>query len=369
MYKHRIDQLLRLLVVLFSVIFIYLIMYFTVPSIYPFLIAVLLSLFLNPSVTFLEEKLKMPRLLATIVIILILLTAVVSFIIFLVAELIQGTTYLAENLPAHFKIIVRVVENFIDAEILPVYEKITSFFHTLSPGQQETVSENLKLLINQTAETGTDFLRDMLMQIPQTLTLLPGSFTTSIFVLLATVIITKDWNVYVNTMKKITPASVHQIGISVWVHLQNAMFGFIKAQLILITISACIIFVGLTVLQIKHAMTIALIAALVDILPLIGTGIIFIPWVLYLFLTGDYPLTISITVLYMLVVIQRQFLEPKIVSSNIGLNPLAALVALFAGIQIWGVLGLFLGPLLLIICNAFYRAGVFNQILKFVKGT
>lgn len=361
-------QLLRFFIVLITIISIYLILQLAVPSIYPFLLAILLSLLLNPVVTFLEEKMKVPRVFATIMVMAIAFLLLIGSIIFIITELVQGTTYLAENIPEHFRTFVYVIEDFIDGQLLPLYHKLTSLFHTLSPTQQATISENLKQTINQFASVGTNFLQNFLLQIPLTLTILPESVAIVVFILIATFIMTNDWNKLVQSIKKIIPNTVHETGKNVWNHLQRAVFGFLKAQLLLISITALIIFVGLVIFRIDHAFTIALIAALVDVLPLIGTGVIFIPWILFLFLTANYSLTISITILYMVVVIQRQLFEPKILSSNIGLNPLAALVALFAGIQIWGVLGLFIGPILLIIVNAFYQAGVFNQIGQFIKG-
>lgn len=369
LYKHRMNQLLRFLIVAMTVISMYFILQFTIPSIYPFLLAIVLSLFLNPFVTFLEEKMKVPRILATITVMAIAFLLLVGFIIFIITELIQGTTYLAEIIPSHFRTLVFIVENFVDGQLLPLYHKLTSYLHTLSPGQQETINENMKQIINQFASLGTNFLQNILLQIPLTLTLLPSSIAIVVFILLSTVIITNDWHSHVLTIKKIIPQTVHETGKTIWNHLQKAMFGYLKAQLLLISITAFIIFFGLVFLKVDYAFTIALFAAFVDILPFIGTGIIFIPWILYLFLTANYSLTISISILYMIVAVQRQLLEPKILSSNIGLNPLAALVALFTGIQIWGVAGLFIGPILLMIGNAFYQAGVFNKIWCFIKGS
>lgn len=369
MYKHKLYQLLRFFIAIFTFIAIYFILQYTVPSFYPFLLAIVLSLFMNPCVTFLEDRIKIPRVIATILTMAIAILLLIGFIIFIIAELIQGTTYLAENIPTHFRTFVFIMEDLVNEYLLPLYHKLTSFFHTLSPPQQATISENLKLIINQFASLGTNFLQNILLQIPVTLTLLPGSITIIIFTLIATFIITNDWNNLVQSFKKMIPETLHETGKNVWNHLQKALFGFFKAQILLISITAFIIFVGLVIFKVEYPLTIALIAALVDILPLVGTGVIFIPWILYLFLTANYSLTISITILYMIVVVQRQLFEPKILSSNIGLNPLAALVALFAGIQIWGVLGLFIGPIVLIIGNAFYQAGVFNQIGQFIKGS
>src|SRR5699024_6773123 len=115
----------------------------------------------------------------------------------------------------------------------------------------------------------------------------------------------------------------------------KSLFGYIKAQCILIAISAFISLVGLLFLGMNHAFTITLIIAFVDLLPIIGTGIIFIPWIGYLFFSGDYSLTIGLTFIYMAIILIRQILEPKILSVNVGVSPLIALLTLFISVQWW----------------------------------
>src|SRR5699024_5835394 len=116
--------------------------------------------------------------------------------------------------------------------------------------------------------------------------------------------------------------------------LKKALLGYLKAQLTLISITGAIVFVGLLILHVDYALTIAVATGLIDLLPYLGTGIVFVPWIIYMFFTGNYFLTIGLAVLYAIVLIQRQIMEPKIVSSNIGLDPLATLIAIFVGIQL-----------------------------------
>lgn len=368
MYKQRMYQLLRFSIVLLSVIAIYFIIKYSMPFIYPFLLAIALSLFLNPVVTFLEKTLKMPRGAAVFVILAFTIFIIIGLIILVVSELVNGTAYLARIIPEHFRTFIAIVEEFITEQLLPLYHKLTSFLHTLSPDQQESINESINQLIHQFASLVTDILNRLLLQIPQTLTVLPGSIAVFLFVIIASFFMTKDWPLFLTNVKKMIPKRALDTSSSVWNHLLRAFSGFMKAQLLLIAITALTILVGLLFLQVDYALTIALFAAAADILPFIGTGIIFIPWMTYLFLTGNYTLTIALTVLYMIVVIQRELLEPKIVSDNVGLNPLATLIALYIGIQIWGAFGFLIGPFLVLAGNAFYRAGVFHQLGRFIKG-
>lgn len=368
MYKHRVYQFLRLMLVMAIIFLIYMITQYALSYLYPILFAFLLSLFLTPVVTLLESKCKLPRTLATFIVMILVFSILIGMTIFLTVELIQGTTFLAESMPTYLHTLSQFIENFTEEKLLPLYHKLTSFFHTLGPTQQDAINSQVKQIINQYVSMGTDFLQQVLLQVPLTLTMLPNSITVLVFIIIATFFITNDWNTLTQSLEKMMPKTIHKIGETVWHHLRKAIFGFIKAQLLLISLTAFIIFIGLSLFGIEYSLIIALVAATLDMLPFVGTGIIFIPWIFFLFLTGNYSLTISITVLYMIVVIQRQLLEPKILSNGIGLNPLAALISLFIGLQLWGLLGLFIGPSLLIIMNSFYQAGVVNQIWLFIKG-
>lgn len=357
------------MIIVLSVLTVFLIIQYTFPYIYPFLLAIILALFLNPLVTFLEKTLKMPRGVAAFAVLTLAVTVLLGFIILMISELIQGTTYLANNIPDHFHTVVLIAEKFMNEQLLPLYHKLVSFVHTLSPDQQESINESINQFMNEFASFSTGILQNLLLQIPGALTLLPGSFTVFLFIIMAVFFMTKDWPALVIGTKKMIPQKILRSGSNVWNHLQKAFAGFIKAQLLLISITSLTILTGLLLFQVDYALTIALFAAAADILPFIGTGIIFVPWIIYLFLTADYALTIALAILYMIVVIQRQVLEPKIVSDRVGINPLAALVALFIGFQIWGAFGLLLGPLFIMIGNAFYQAGIIHEAGRFIKGS
>lgn len=368
MYKHLIHKMLRLFLVLGAMLCIYFIVKYTFLFLFPFLVAILLSMLINPTVTLLEKRLRFPRSLATALIIIIAFVLIFGTVILLIAELIQGTTYLAENIPAHFRTFTKFLEAFLNDTILPYYHKLTSLFHTLDPSQQTTINNNIQHFVTQISSSGTIILKNILLKIPAFLSVLPNSITIFMFVVLATFLITNDWYALKQSVRKIVPSTINAPSKNILAHLKKALIGFFKAQLTLISITAGSIYIGLLIVQVDHALTIALLAAGVDLLPYIGTGVIFIPWIVYLFMTENYTLTISLAIIYMFITIMRQILEPKILSINVGLHPLAALIALFIGIQLWGVIGLIVAPILLVVLNVLYQTGVVKQLWLFIKG-
>lgn len=368
MYKPILFQTLRFFIVAIVFIVLCIVVTKSFAYLYPLVIAILLSALINPVVSILERKLKFPRMLAVTFIMIIIIATLGGILLFIFSELLQGTQFLADEIPQHFQTISLFVTDFINNTIIPLYQKIISYVRMLDTSQQLAISENIKQFVTNLTASGTTFVQDLLFKIPAFITSLPSSITVILFILLAVFLITNDYDSLKHLLKNLSPSFAKQPLANIARHLKRTISGYIKAQCILVLITALLVYVGLLLLNIEHAFTIALYSAMVDILPYIGSGIIFIPWMVYVFLIGNYSMTISLAILYGLIIIIRQFIEPKILASSMGLHPLAALITLFVGIQLWGVVGFILAPVFLIIINALHQAGTFQEILQFIKG-
>src|SRR5699024_1815195 len=106
---------------------------------------------------------------------------------------------------------------------------------------------------------------------------------------------------------------------------------------------------------------IALIIWLVDFLPYIGAILIFLPWAIYAFSTGAVFLGTGLAILYGLIVIQRQLIKPKILSSNIGISPLITLITLYVGFKLIGLIGIVIGQLTSIILRIMYETCIYHD--------
>ncbi|UFU01400.1 sporulation integral membrane protein YtvI [Radiobacillus kanasensis] len=335
---------------------------------YPFIIAIFFAYLLNPVVDWLSTSFKLPRGLAVFLSIVFILTVITAIISILVVELINGTAYLANNLPESFKMFVQYMEQWITNEVMPIYEKLASIYQSLEPSQQKAILDHVKQTGENIASTGADTLQNFLQEIPTLLSKLPSYITVLIFSLMGTFFISKDWPTYKLMLRRKTSSNVRQSGVQVTTGLKRAFTGYIKAQFTLISITACIVLIGLFILRVDYAVTIAFLTGIVDILPYVGTGIVFIPWILYCYFTGNMYLTIGLSILFVTVVVQRQLMEPKILSQSIGVNPLATLVALFVGFQLWGFSGLIIGPTLAVVGNTLYQSGLFHSVAAYIKG-
>ncbi|QJC52830.1 AI-2E family transporter [Paenibacillus albicereus] len=141
----------------------------------------------------------------------------------------------------------------------------------------------------------------------------------------------------------------------------SGIVGYLKAQLKLISITFIVIFVSLLALGVDNALTISAIAAVFDVLPLLGVGTVFVPWIAYLLIVGDYNLAIWLGILFLVIVAARQILEPLITGDTLGVSAFTMLAFMVISLSLFGVAGVILSPVLVILVKALYDQGYFRR--------
>lgn len=359
---------LRLIFVAVLIIIGLYVLFYISSLVYPFIIAFCLAYAMHPIVDVLEKRLLFPRSLAVFVTLILVFGAVVGLVILLVTETIAAATYLLEILPNQFPKLVVYVQNIIVHNIMPLYEDLATKFNRLGETQQNTIFSNIQNLGSDFTQKAQDLLTAILSGLTNFLRVLPTTATVLIFILLATFFISNDWNKMGQRVKHILPTRIHLYSEAILGNLRKALLGFIKAQFTLVSMTTIIVLIGLLILRVPYAITIAIVTGIVDLLPYLGTGAVFVPWILYAYFTGSTPLAVGLLVLYIVVIVQRQIMEPKVLSSNIGLDPLPTLIALFVGFKLYGFLGLIIGPATLVLLKTLYDANVFRDLWYFIKG-
>ena len=192
-------------------------------------------------------------------------------------------------------------------------------------------------------------------------------FIIAIFILLAVYMLTKDFYLFNAYAKKIIPIKIQTKSAPIFQYTKRSFLGLAKAQLFITTISASIIMISLFFFKVEDFFMISILIFFIDFIPYMGIGIIFIPWIFYSFLTGNYMFTIELASLYILVIILRQIIEPRLIAKEIGIHPFIALSILFVGVQTMGIIGIFITPFILICVSAFYRTGLFHAIYHYIS--
>ena len=364
-YLHR---TLRFIFVIGAVVAGAFALFFVSKVTYPFIIGFLIAFMMNPLVNFFQTQAKMPRALAVFISLLLIMLVFAGMVTLLVVEIASGAEYLAKVVPEHLITLIDYIEHLFAAQLIPIYNQLTGMFQSLESGQQDTIMDNIQNVGATIGTTAGNFIKDFFEKIPNILSWFPNAATVLIFSLLGTFFISKDWYRLSSMGTKLLPNRARTSSKTVFDDLKKALFGFVRAQATLVSITTVIILIGLLILRIDYAITIALVTGIVDIIPYLGTGAVFVPWIIYEAIAGEMSTAIGLGILYVVVLVQRQIMEPKILSSSIGLDPLATLIALFVGFKTIGFLGLIVGPVILVIFNTLQRANVFRDIWAFIKG-
>ena len=139
-----------------------------------------------------------------------------------------------------------------------------------------------------------------------------------------------------------------------------------KAYALIMVVTFTEVFAGLTILKMiglfnsSYIAVIAIVTAIVDVIPVLGTGTIVLPWAAYSFITGNIGMGIGLMVLYITVTVIRQIVEPKLVAGQLGLPPFVTLIAMYLGLKIFGVLGVFALPIIAIMLKLLNDEGIID---------
>lgn len=358
---------IRFIIVTLAIISLFIISYYILPLIYPFLIGIGFALIFNPIVRFLEKKAKFPRWLSATLAILSLLALLVTLVVLVVIEITSEITKLKETLPEHLQEYIIQIQDFIMIDLVEFYDQYTAFYSSLEPEVQGNIQSQVESFSVRLVELMDYAVTSIFNGVLAFIGAIPSMATAFIISLLASFFISKDWPKLQHRFLDLVPDIIQSRGGGVLKDLRKAIFGFVKAQFTLISITFVIVLIGFMVLRVEYAFTLALVIGFVDLLPYLGTGLVFVPWIIYLFINGDYTMVIGLSILYGIAVVQRQMMEPKILGTNVGLDPLLTLVALFVGFQLFGLLGLIIGPVSMVIISALQRAGVFRDLWAFIR--
>lgn len=318
----------------------------------PFIFALLIAVITEPVVRFIEKRLKIGRAWSVVISLIIVVGGFIYLVSAIISAIIKDLSRIYPQI-AHYsdQIINRFIATIGDFQVF--YLRLN-----LPPQVEATIQDNLGKSL-QALQTVLDGSINILIQ---TLAMLPGALIFLMIATVATFFIMKDRKALKEFSMHFIPGSAQSKTVKITGELFGALVGFLKAYSILITITAVVTMVSLKVLRVDYALTIGILVGICDILPVLGPGTIFVPWIIWNFISGNNSLAIGLLVVYILISVVRQFLEPKIVGDNIGLHPLATLISLYAGLQLGGIVGMIMGPVTVVIIMACYRAGLFGGL-------
>ena len=193
---------------------------------------------------------------------------------------------------------------------------------------------------------------------------IPAIFTAVLVSIIACFFVTCDYDGFVGLIKRTLSAEHEQFAVRAKHILGDVLGKLVKSYVTIIFITFCELSIGLNILKLigvyegGYIMVIAICTAMLDILPVFGTGTVLVPWAIVSFLTGKVGLGIGLAVIYALITVIRQVLEPRLVAMNVGLHPVLTLAGMYLGLNIFGVIGLFIVPITFVLISALHQEGL-----------
>ncbi|WP_121616745.1 sporulation integral membrane protein YtvI [Virgibacillus halodenitrificans] len=342
--------------------------FLAIQLLYPFLIAFLLAYLVNPLVNLLEKRVKLSRGISVSVSMIIVIGSLLVGIFYLSIELVAGIQYLITMFPSKIEHFSYQLNLLMADHILPLFNEVSNIFNQLNGDQQQDILEQIKSAKNGIIESTVVLLKEFMQGLLTFVQGLPNIAASFLFGLLGTFFISKDWYKIKSWIVKLLPKSVKTKGETIGKGLKIALFGYLKSQVILVVIITITIIIGLFILGVNHAITIGILIGMLDFLPFFGTGFVLIPWSICSLINGKVFLGIGLPILYLVLVIVRNLVEPKVLSFSTGLNTLATIISMYVGLKLFGFAGLFLGPITLIIVTTFIKVNVFQDVWRYIQG-
>ena len=325
----------KLLITLGTVIAVYVGMKYLLPLFVPFLFAYFFAWILRPVVGFLYRKFRIPLSIGGIIGVLFLLVVFSTILFFLGRVIFNQAVLFIKNIPTY--------ERFLSQQLEGICSHCDGMFG-LKDG-------SIRIMVDNGLQSVIEYLQvDLLPKITQKTILiafsLAGLVAIILIILIATVLFVKDMEEYKAGLKEseFYPA-VHKITQK----LSDTGIAYMKTQMIIMTIIAGVNALGFFILKNPYALLIGILVGVFDAFPVLGSGLILVPWSIIMVLQKKFMAAAIIMTIFAVCQIIREVLEPRLLGNKIGIRPIYNMIAMYVGLQLFGVTGFFLGPLSLVI--------------------
>lgn len=307
---------------------------YVLPALAPFIFALVVAVLIDPLVSWITKRFKVPRGFSVLAILLAFFALVSGILMFLTSKLITELQSFLQNLPELNQLFIHLFNDFIN------------FYHNmnLSP---EVISQ-IQQSLSDATQTLTSFVYSAINGIVGLAAALPSFLIMVVITIIATFFISRDKVMVEKFFLSILPKKWQGAVESVYLDMTSSLVRYLGAIVVLVSITSLISTIGLSILGVDYAFSMGLLIGFVDILPVLGPGLVFVTWIILSLIMANFKFAFSLLILYIIITVNRQVLEPKLVATTINVHPLSTLAAIFIGLKLLGPWGVFLGPVTLL---------------------
>lgn len=351
-YFEVIKKIIYIVLILFAIGAIFKLTIFYIP----FLVAYIISIIVEPIIKWINKRTSISRKISSVIVLITIFAIIVAACIWGGIKLVQEATNLLEGLNTYLEKTVSFGLKFsskFNFKNLSISNDVVKLF-------QSTASDYLNMFVR--------YIKELLTKIINYITGIPNLLVNVIITILATYFITSDKFYILDRMEH--HLSKKMMG-KIMTHVEaitESLGSYLKAEITLSIITFLIVLTGLNIfyligMEVEYPVLMALLIGFVDVLPILGAGSIMIPWSVILILNGNYSLSLSVLGLFIFTVIVKQLIEPKLVSKQISIHPIFTLVSMYTGFKLIGIIGLIIGPIILIILKNIFSESLDKGIL------
>jgi len=317
---------------------VYLVLKYALGLLMPFIIGYAMAMLFNPLIRFLSDKLHVKKRSAAICVVFLGYAIVLTLLILAITRSAIALGAFFADAPKYFNdVMLPAIRNMLGS--------INEYIDRLPEEWQVTVASiesNLyTTLINLVSSVSTKGIA--------LLTAITKSLPSFLFGLIFTILASFYINIHFDSLKRFLSAQLQEKTVSLLHDIKDSFINtigrYLRAYIKILCITFVELNIGFFLLGISNSVLIALLISIFDILPVFGTGGILIPWIIITLISGNTMLALGLLILYVIVTMVRNFIEPKIVGDQLGLNPIVSLIAMYLGFRVLGVFGLFLVPI------------------------
>lgn len=316
----------------------FLLLRYGLPALMPFVLAFLLAYCLKRPIRFLAEKLRLGRRAAALLTVLLFYGTIGLLLAFLSVRAISGVSQFIVNLPGLYA-------EYAEPVLTSFFESAEEFFLYQDPELLNQLNAVWEQSLNSLGQQVTGLSVKVMGVLSGMASSLPAFFIRLVLMIIASFFIAMDYDALTGFCMDQMSGRTKKIFLQIKEYVVGTLFVCIRSYALIMSITFVELAVGLTLIGVEYSVVIALFIAVFDILPVLGTGGIMIPWVILEAFRGDLALAVRLLIVYVAITVIRNILEPKIVGSQIGLHPVVTLASMFLGAQLFGVIGLFGFPI------------------------
>lgn len=339
----------RILILLISILGFYLLIKCSIFYM-PFVIAFIIAMLIEPIIKKIHKKTNLTRKTSAIIVLIIVFAILIGVITWGIITIFSESYNLLNKINEYtekaYKQFTWIMSQ-LNLEKINIPEQITGIIQNST---QDIIGNTSKILSN------------LLNTFIKWITTLPTMGVYIVITLMATYFICADKLYILDQVEHHFPRTWVKRGILHLKEIINSLGSYIKAEFILVAVAFVEILIGLYILKwtglnIQYPFLVALGIGFVDALPILGIGTVMIPWAIIAGINGNIKLAMGVLIIFAIVSLMRQFLEPKIVSNQIGIHPIFTLIAMYTGFKIIGVLGL----LIRTDCTYYHKKCIWNN--------